>query len=67
MIQQKKTLPVYKDVSLFLVLIPCINFLNYYLTYDHIQFNWQLLGCIEYRQPRQYHRYAKSKCVILCG
>ena len=30
----------YRDVPLFLVLIPCINALNYYLTYSHIAFNW---------------------------
>ncbi|HTQ66636.1 MAG TPA: LytTR family DNA-binding domain-containing protein [Puia sp.] len=30
---------VYKDILLFLVLIPCINTLNYYLTYKNIQFN----------------------------
>ena len=30
----------YHDVPLFLVLIPFINALNYYLTYSHIPFNW---------------------------
>ena len=31
---------LYKDVGLFLVLIPCINALNYYLTYTSIGLNW---------------------------
>jgi len=30
----------YKDVALFLALVPVINALNYYLTYQHIGFNW---------------------------
>jgi len=30
----------YRDIPLFLLLIPCINALNYYLTYSHIPFNW---------------------------
>ncbi len=29
----------YKDIRLFLILIPLINALNYYLTYSNIQFN----------------------------
>jgi DNA-binding LytR/AlgR family response regulator len=33
----------YKDVMLFLVLIPFINALNYYLTYTHIQFDTHTL------------------------
>lgn len=31
-----------RDVPLFLVLIPLINVLNYYLTYEHIALNWRL-------------------------
>jgi hypothetical protein len=30
----------YNDVKLFLILIPLINVINYYLTYDHIALNW---------------------------
>jgi hypothetical protein len=30
----------YHDIPLFLLLIPFINALNYYLTYSHIPFNW---------------------------
>ena len=30
----------YRDIKLFLVLIPLINVLNYYLTYTHISFSW---------------------------
>ncbi|MFT3683276.1 MAG: LytTR family DNA-binding domain-containing protein [Ferruginibacter sp.] len=33
----------YKDISFFLVLIPLINALNYYLTYSNIQFNGRTL------------------------
>ena len=29
----------YNDILLFLILIPFINALNYYLTYDNISFN----------------------------
>lgn len=31
---------VYKDIRLFLLLIPFINVLNYYLTYTNIPFSW---------------------------
>ncbi|GEO09255.1 LytR/AlgR family response regulator transcription factor [Segetibacter aerophilus] len=31
---------VYNDVPLFLLLLPFINALNYYLTYTNISFNW---------------------------
>ena len=34
---------VYKDILLFLILIPCINALNYYLTYKNIRFNGHTL------------------------
>jgi len=34
----------YHDITLFLVLIPFINALNYYLTYSHIPFNWHTLA-----------------------
>lgn len=30
----------YHDFKLFLILIPCINALNYYLTYSNIAFSW---------------------------
>src|SRR4051812_39665062 len=30
----------YRDIPVFLLLIPFINALNYYLTYSHIPFNW---------------------------
>ena len=33
----------YKDIALFLVLIPVANALNYYLTYQQIGFNWYTL------------------------
>ena len=32
----------FRDISLFLVLIPIINVLNYYLTYTHIPSGWRL-------------------------
>ena len=38
--KERNTVVHYNDISLFLVLIPFINALNYYLTYSHISFNW---------------------------
>ncbi len=37
-----KTNPYGSDIKLFLILIPFINSINYYLTYSNIQFNWFL-------------------------
>jgi hypothetical protein len=31
------------DIKLFMVLIPCINVINYYLTYSHIDLSWRTL------------------------
>ncbi len=32
----------FRDRRLFLLLIPCINTINYYLTYSHIPSGWRL-------------------------
>ena len=37
--KQKKV--KYNDVLLFLILIPLINTINYFLTYEHIACNWK--------------------------
>ncbi|MEM7484197.1 MAG: LytTR family DNA-binding domain-containing protein [Bacteroidota bacterium] len=39
----KKRSKYYPDVGLFLVLIPVISAINYYLTYNNIRFNWYLI------------------------
>ncbi|MBS1597465.1 MAG: LytTR family transcriptional regulator [Bacteroidetes bacterium] len=36
----KKSPAKYNDIPIFLILIPCINALNYYLTYSNISLNW---------------------------
>ena len=38
----RKTNPYYPDIQLFLILIPIISAINYYLTYRNIQFDWFL-------------------------
>lgn len=38
--EEKAHTVIYKDIPLFLFLIPCINALNYYLTYTNISFSW---------------------------
>lgn len=41
--KNKLTNPYHPDIALFLVLIPFISAINYYLTYDNIRFSWFLL------------------------
>jgi len=38
--EKNTTVVKYNDIPIFLILIPCINALNYYLTYSNISFTW---------------------------
>ncbi|GGF21376.1 LytTR family DNA-binding domain-containing protein [Echinicola rosea] len=38
-----KTTKYYPDIAIFLILIPVISAINYYLTYPKIEFNWYLV------------------------
>ena len=55
----------YKDVILFLVLIPFINALNYYLTYTHIQFDTHTLVTFLLDTIQGYAAWWGIRCVII--
>jgi DNA-binding LytR/AlgR family response regulator len=55
----------YKDIALFLVLIPVINALNYYLTYSHIRFNWFTLLTFSIDTLVGYAAWLGIRAVIL--
>jgi DNA-binding LytR/AlgR family response regulator len=55
----------YKDIALFLVLIPVINALNYYLTYTQISFNWFTLLTFSIDTLDGYAAWLGVRTVIL--
>ena len=55
----------YHDVSFFLMLIPCINALNYYLTYSHIRFNWHTLVTFTVDTLQGYAAWLVIRAIIL--
>jgi DNA-binding LytR/AlgR family response regulator len=54
----------YKDVKLFLWLIPCINAVNYYLTYDNINFSWRLLVTFTIDTMQGYIAWLIARAII---
>ena len=61
----KNTAVSYHDVSLFLILIPCINALNYYLTYTNIGFNWHTLITFTVDTLQGYAAWFMIRLIIL--
>jgi hypothetical protein len=53
------------DIKLFLVLIPCINVINYYLTYSHINFSWHTLLTFSIDTVQGYAAWLGVRYLIL--
>lgn len=61
----KKTATDYKDIPLFIILIPIINGLNYYLTYSSIHFNAHTLLTFSIDTAQGYAAWWIIRSVIL--
>ncbi len=63
---ERSEIPItYRDIPLFLVLIPFINALNYYLTYAHIPFNGHTLLTFSIDTLEGYAAWLGLRFVIL--
>ena len=55
----------YRDVKLFLILIPVINVINYYLTYKHISVSWHTLITFSLDTIEGYAAWLLVRYIIL--
>jgi len=55
----------YKDVRLFLILIPFINVVNYYLTYENFSSYWRLLATFSIDTLQGYIAWLIVRSIIL--
>lgn len=55
----------YRDLKLFLWLIPFINVINYYLTYDNITLSWRLLATFTIDTLQGYITWLLIRAIII--
>jgi DNA-binding LytR/AlgR family response regulator len=61
----KKTKVTYNDIPVFLLLIPCINALNYFLTYPNITFSWYTLMTFTIDTALGYAAWCSIRAIII--